>query len=575
MSNWLDEIEEHLGEGGLGIITLAYGSKLRELKNKAKGKDTDTGVPMLDVNRLAKTNIVLTTYESLRDYQISFAQISFGVVIFDEIQKTKNPKSLLSRAAAAVNGSFQVGLSGTPVENSLADLWTILDVLAPGLVKHSLKEFMSEYSGSPEEPETREKLLNLQSELLKAREDRIPPVLRRLKSEVFSNNEMPQKIVHLASDTSATMPPEQESAYLDQLHRMQRREIKTVQGLQILKRISLAPRQYDQWMGGISDFISSSAKLSKFFQILDTIKERNEKALIFVETRELQPILAQVLKERYYLEKLPLIINGSVSGPVRQNSVKQFQAEAVGFNVILISPKAGGVGLNLTAANNVIHLERWWNPAVEDQCNDRAYRIKQTKDVNIYTPVSRHPKHQIPSFDLVLDDILSRKRQLARSLFVPTDISSKDFEDIFGSAATKVQANSFAPMSLTETYSLETGEEFEQYVASALHDEGFTITPTPRSWDGGCDLIAKDANHVILCQVKQVQSDKVLGVGVDEIIKAKKKYASRSPTHLAIITNAQALTRTQVTLARNQNVFILDGGAVQHYGQALRQHLEY
>ena len=144
--------------------------------------------------------------------------------------------------------------------------------------------------------------------------------------------------------------------------------------------------------------------------------------LIFVESREVQPILAQVLKDKYGLPKLPLIINGEVNGAARQGFVTEFQTGPAGFNAIIISPKAGGVGLNLVAANHVVHLQRWWNPAVEDQCNDRAYRIRQERDVHIYTPVSKHPVEAIPSSDLVLDGILTQKRTLANSLFVPSEL---------------------------------------------------------------------------------------------------------------------------------------------------------
>ena len=152
------KIKTHLDENGLGSITKAYGSGLKNLKIGGAGKDTDAGVPKLNQLSLESSSIILTTYESLRDYQISFSQVSFGVVVFDEIQKAKNPRSLISRAAAAINGKFQIGLSGTPVENSLADLWTILDILAPGLMRYSLQEFMKFYSGSLEDPETFQRL---------------------------------------------------------------------------------------------------------------------------------------------------------------------------------------------------------------------------------------------------------------------------------------------------------------------------------------------------------------------------------------------------------------------------------
>jgi hypothetical protein len=573
LNNWLLEIREHLGSFGLGDVTEAYGSKLKQLKTGRSGRDTDFGVPMLNVERLRACNVVLTTYESLRDYQISFAQVSFGVVVFDEIQKTKNPRSLLSRAAAAVNGAFQIGLSGTPVENSLADLWTIMDVIAPGLLKLSLRDFMSRYAGSLDDPETIKRLEVLQSELLEPGPDRIPPILRRLKSEVFKDGDMPEKVIHPASSTCATMPPEQASAYQSELESVQKGETSMVQALQRFKRISLAPRNYSSWMDDPDDFIGSSGRLVEFFKVLDQVSLRNEKALVFLESLELQPILAQVLKERYGLKRLPLIINGSVSGISRQNSVNEFQSEEAGFNVMLISPKAGGVGLTLTAANNVIHLERWWNPAVEDQCNDRAYRIGQKKNVNVYTPVSKHPVNEIPSFDLVLDGILTRKRGLAESLFVPSELSPDDFAEMFSGQGSVKPETSFSPISLAESYALETGEEFEDYVGSSLHYAGFTVNRTQRSWDYGCDLIAKSGADTVLVQVKQVRSDKILAMGVDEILSARDRYSSHNPTVLVLITNAKEISRSQSDLARRREVIILTGEVVGDFGGSLRAKL--
>jgi hypothetical protein len=572
LNNWLREINEHLGEAGLGEITQAYGSQLKSLK-AGRGRDTDFGVPILNNSRLQSSNIVLTTYETLRDYQISFAQVPFGVVVFDEIQKTKNPRSLLSRAAAAINGTFQIGLSGTPVENSLADLWTILDLLAPGLLKLSLHEFMTEYSAAKDDPLDPNKLKRLQMELLEPEKGLIPPILRRLKSEVFKDGSMPAKIINPAIETCGIMPPEQAAAYQDQLEKAHKGEIKTIQALQAFKRISLSPRPYDRWLEESGEFISASARLGEFFRILDQIKSRDEKALIFLESLEVQPILAQFFKERYGLPKLPLVINGSVSGFARQNSVNEFQSEASGFNVMLISPKAGGVGLTLTAANNVVHLERWWNPAVEDQCNDRAYRIGQTKDVNIYTPVARHPVSEIPSFDLVLDGILSRKRKLADSLFVPSDLTPEDFAKMFTGPSNPEPTNVNFPISLLESYALETGEEFENYVVKALFNSGYTVRITKRSGDLGCDLIAKSGSEVILCQVKQVRSDKVLAQGVEDIIKADLHYTSQNSTRLILITNALSVTSGQMKLAKDNNVLIFYGNDMEHYGEALREKL--
>ena len=119
------------------------------------------------------------------------------------------------------------------------------------------------------------------------------------------------------------------------------------------------------------------------------------------------------LSKNIEMDHLPLIINKSVSGEARQRMVHQFQ-EGTGFDVMIISPRAGGVGINLTAANHVIHLERWWNPAVEDQCTGRAYRLGQTQDVHVYLPTARHQHYGDKSHDYILHKLLDEKRNLAR-----------------------------------------------------------------------------------------------------------------------------------------------------------------
>ncbi len=121
-------------------------------------------------------------------------------------------------------------------------------------------------------------------------------------------------------------------------------------------------------------------------------------------------------------------LNGEISGPERQAAVDKFQEDG-GFDVMLLSPKAGGVGITLTKANHVIHLSRWWNPAVEDQCTDRAYRMGQKKDVYVYYPMARHPSLGDKSFDLVLNKMLEEKRNTSNSLLAPQNIM-KNGEDL-------------------------------------------------------------------------------------------------------------------------------------------------
>lgn len=569
LANWLQEIDTHFGGQGIGSVTQAYGRFLKPLKVSGATNDMASGLPTLNAAALESADIVLTTYESLRDYQISFAGIRFGIVIYDEIQKVKNPRSLISRAAAAVNAGFSIGLTGTPVENSIADLWTIFDVLSPGLMSRSLKDFMAEFGGSPDDPVIQERLERLHDELVGAADSQTATVLRRMKTEVFGEKSMPKKIVVPVEKTSIEMPKEQADAYHSLLKRVQKNEIRMIEGLQGFKRLSMAPREYEHFTQDVQGFIRSSGRLHQFFDILDRIKDENEKVLIFIESLKLQPILSQVIKERYKLSQRPLIINGAIEGASRQKIVNSFQKEGDGFNVILISPKAGGVGLTLTAANHVIHLERWWNPAVEDQCNDRAYRIGQTKDVVVYMPATYHPVREIPSFDMVLHQILEKKRHLAQSIFFPTELTPEEFSEIFRMGSDPIEQVTYQPLTLEETWQLDSGEAFETYVAAALRHAGFEIRMTKKSWDYGCDLVAKKGDRIILCQIKQVRSDKALGSGVNEILNAKGRYKSQVPSDLALITNARTVTKSQKSLASEHSIKIILGNSVQDYGAAL------
>jgi hypothetical protein len=162
--------------------------------------------------------------------------------------------------------------------------------------------------------------------------------------------------------------------------------------------------------------------------VLDQVAAKREKALVFLESLDLQDAgqLPHVIQRRYGLPRPPMVINGDVATAERQARVGRFQAEP-DFDVMLLSPRAGGVGLTLTAANHVIHLSRWWNPAVEDQCSDRVYRIGQQKEVHIYYPMALLPGRESFSFDLQLQQLMSRKRELARQLLVAPAFTREDY----------------------------------------------------------------------------------------------------------------------------------------------------
>ncbi|WP_165352092.1 DEAD/DEAH box helicase [Solidesulfovibrio carbinolicus] len=412
IGNWQQEVSIHLDERGLGNCIEAHGPQIRRLR-LLEGRDVDSGSARLDVPRLQEADWVLTTYETLRDYHHSFAVIPWSAVVFDEMQKAKNPASQITRAVKTLRADFSLGLTGTPIENSLADLWSIMDVLLPGFLV-VLKEFMASYAEADMET-----LRQLKAKLEGAGQTVFRPMLRRMKNDTLQG--LPTKTEHVEH---STMPPRQAQAYENALRKHgQGGAGSGLQLLLALRLVSLHPEAPDAWIQAGDAYIGWSARLTRTMDLLDTIYSQREKALIFLESLELQAVLAVKLKERYRLGCLPFVINGKVPGAVRQQYVQAFQENRGVFDVMILSPRAGGVGLTLTAANHVIHLSRWWNPAIEDQCTDRIYRIGQDKDVHVYYPMAIHSQPHLRdfSFDLRLHELLEHKRKTSKDILLPPE----------------------------------------------------------------------------------------------------------------------------------------------------------
>ncbi|MDB5540080.1 MAG: helicase, superfamily, partial [Devosia sp.] len=261
-------------------------------------------------------------------------------------------------------------------------------------------------------------------------------MLRRMKHDHLKG--LPDREVRSYSDMK--MPPSQAEAYARVVaaasggSRSKGDMLKTIHAL---RGISLHPHGAD----GLDPYdavsrqkwIDSSARVSQALLILQNIKAAGEKTLVFIEDRAVQSAFAAVAAATLGLPAEPEIINGDVAGDQRQKVVDRFQSKPPGFGLLILSPKAAGIGLTITAANHVIHLSRWWNPAVEDQCNDRVYRIGQMKPVTVHIPMAVHPVFGETSFDLKLDALLERKRSLSRDMLAPP-VSESDTEDLFESA---------------------------------------------------------------------------------------------------------------------------------------------
>lgn len=432
-----------MAEGVFEGIVPMYGSELK--KHWARNPDGSRcyfrppdpnlkEVSMLDFQDRERqidyrqNHLILTTYETLRELQLSFGRVAWSVMILDEAQKIKNPATRASVAARAMNCDFGLALTGTPVENSWTDLWTIMDFVEPGKLE-SLKDFNSHYQSQLKNMENDGTLLKKLGDQLRKNLD--PCFIRRLKEDV--NLGLPAKEILRFKDP---MPEEQRKMY-GEVVRAARQEdqpeensMTMLQAIARLRDISLYPflgreKAKNYPLGDPDLFFGSSARLMRTRKILDEVRAKGEKALIFLESRKLQLLLRTFLEKVYGLQVQPPI-NGTTQAVARQKMVDQFNG-APGFQVLLLSPEAAGVGLNITGANHVIHLSRCWNPAKEDQATDRAYRIGQKKAVTVYLPMAVDTDFpEEASFDLNLDALLQYKRDLSRSALYPTEASEEN-----------------------------------------------------------------------------------------------------------------------------------------------------
>lgn len=415
LKNWKDEARIHLHEPGIGDLFEAYGDNIRKLKE----------LSVLERNeKLASSDWVLTTYETLRDKIKYFISIDWGVTIFDEAQKIKNPVARVTEMAKSLSSDFTLMLTGTPVENELKDLWCIVDTAQPGLFG-SLNYFHNEYAVPAEADQNFAQ--NLKALLVEKSQP--PLMLRRMKADHIKG--LPDKVI---KEVPVVMPELQAEEYENIVRDSQLEKGiagSVLQFIQKIRKASLIAEELDS--SGITDgVIRRSARLQALIDILDDVAKANEKALIFCEDIQVQDYLAGYLQQRYQLENRPFKINGQVDGDARKRYVDKFQARPVNeFDVMILSPKAGGVGLTITAANHVIHLTRWWNPAVEDQSTDRAFRIGQKKTVHVYMPIAVHPKYGEYSFDMNLNRLLEKKRNLSLNALLPGTVTDSEFNELY------------------------------------------------------------------------------------------------------------------------------------------------
>ncbi|HEY6259683.1 MAG TPA: SNF2-related protein [Xanthobacteraceae bacterium] len=534
LRNWQDEHAKHTLDEGLGKPLVAFGTQLRNLKLGGTNAD---GVMILDAFQIAESSWVLTTYETIRDHHISFARIPFSVAVLDEIQKAKNPVTRINATLKTLNIDFVLSMTGTPVENSISDLWAITDITAPGYFA-PLKDFMKAY-GKAQDPETlRQALERLSRELLqKAEVDgrRVPPyAIRRLKDDVAKD--LPPK--HQGPMIRAEMPVTQAQRYADVSAATQAGRIKILRALHDFRSISLHPVDPETVMGGLmsgDEYIRLSARLRLAFDKLEQIASRNEKVIIFVHNRRMQTVLSRLIEQRFGCSR-PEYIRGDTIPGQRQEIVNRFSALS-GFAALILSPRAAGVGLNIVAANHVIHLDRWWNPAVEDQCTDRAYRIGATKEVFVHTVGAVHPLLKDNSYDVILDNLLRSRRETSRRIFTSSEISVADFVDLLKRSGGQRSADDILAEIDRSGYL-----GLEEFVRDQLISEGVNALLTRRTGDGGADIVVRDeiGQIIRLIQCKHTANiDLAIDAGLLEDVK-RVRNSWRAPNAVVIgVSNAK------------------------------------
>ncbi|MFG1379241.1 DEAD/DEAH box helicase [Xanthobacter autotrophicus] len=450
LQNWEKEVAQHTDAPGLGHLIRLYGAAISTRKRAGlAGKDIDSGEGKLDFDALHEAIAegrghrywVLTTYTTLTNYQHSLARIPFAAVVFDEIQTLKNPDSLRAHAGRTVNADFRIGLTGTPIENSAVDLWAIMDQLAGGKLG-TYRDFRGRYE-APDEVNMAE----LHGRVFGATERRPALALRREKDGVARDLPTKSRKLH-----PRLMPQVQAQAY-------EHARLKLAEGgpgaaLKMLHHIRTVSVHPDLEGGDAdADVIAASGRVEAAFAILRTIAAAQEKALVFIEHRQMQYRFIELVKAVFGLKRVDLI-NGDTPIDKRQAIVDRFQGDGPGFDLLVLGPKAAGTGLTLTAATHVIHLSRWWNPAVEEQCNDRVHRIGQTRPVTVHVPMAIHPGYREHSFDCLLHSLMQRKRRLARSALWPMGDTQADVGDLQRMLGAEMSASTQDPLraALAATY---------------------------------------------------------------------------------------------------------------------------
>ncbi|USK57674.1 DEAD/DEAH box helicase [Cytobacillus solani] len=404
LGNWQKEIERFAPNLN---VYLHYGGN--RLKEEVFSK------------QVMASDVVLTSYGLTHLDVEDFERIEWSSISIDEAQNIKNAQTKQSRAVRKLKGKHHIALTGTPMENRLSELWSIFDFTNHGYLG-SLGQFQKRFVLPIEKDDDVEKVQQLQAFIR-------PFLLRRTKKDEEVALNLPDK---LEQKEYCPLTPEQASLYeqlvkdtfaqIEQLSAFERRGL-ILQMLSRLKQLCNHPALYLKEERP-ANMIARSAKLEKLSELLDSVLEQGESCLIFTQYIEMGNIIRNMVKKKFGVD-VPFL-NGSVPKNERDRMIAQFQEHQ--FPIFLLSLKAGGTGLNLTAANHVIHYDRWWNPAVENQATDRAYRIGQKRFVHVHKMICTGTLEE--KIDAMLEKKQSLNDQIIQSESWITELSTDELRDL-------------------------------------------------------------------------------------------------------------------------------------------------
>ena len=367
-------------------------------------------------------DIILTTYAIMRIDIEELKKHTWGMIIVDEAQNIKNPDTAQTLAVKILKSDVKIAMTGTPVENRLTELWSIFDFINAGYLG-SLREFQKSYAIPIERFKENSRATKLKLSVS-------PFVLRRLKTDKHVISDLPEKMV---LNDYCYLSKNQAVLYEKTLNEMMEK-ISGFTGINrrgnifklitALKQICNHPYQFLK-SGDMNK--ESSGKMEQCIQLVQNIINNDEKTLIFTQYKEMGDILVHVIEEE--CGTTPVFFHGSLNVNQREKMIEDFQNNPE-TKVMILSLKAGGTGLNLTSATNVIHYDLWWNPAVEDQATDRTYRIGQDKNVMVHRLIT------LGTFEEKIDEMLKSKKELADMAVyegekIITELSDQEIYDIF------------------------------------------------------------------------------------------------------------------------------------------------